>query len=176
MGEDKAFISLNGKPLFSYSLEVLKHFTGDILISTINDRFTALGYPVIKDEYKGIGPLGGIYSCLKHISHDKALVIPCDMPFVSHTLIDRILKEGKEKDLCIPFDEHDRPVPTLGLYSRHLISIMEKLIQKKQYKLSRLLTLAYSASVPVSNEEAILLKNINTPLELKKAQSMRSGK
>lgn len=58
MGMDKAFVTLDGKTLLARALEVARAVTAEVRIVGDAAKFAAFG-PVVEDEFRGCGPLGG---------------------------------------------------------------------------------------------------------------------
>lgn len=85
MGQDKAQLQLNGRSF----------------LAQIRATARALGLPVRvirHDRIKQCGPLGGIYTALISSRADAELFLACDMPFVSPTLLRRVLRGLRAKD------------------------------------------------------------------------------
>ena len=170
MGADKAFITYNGKPLIRYSIDLAVCYTKNIIISTNQDQFRDLGFPVVTDIYPVNAPLAGIHAGLKFSKTDWTLVLTCDMPNVSSQLIDYLISklEGKAK-LFLP--AHDGFVePLCGFYHRGLIAVIESNFMKN--KLSPLDLLEVVPHRIIQMEDVLdenlsfLFKNINEQKDL----------
>jgi molybdopterin-guanine dinucleotide biosynthesis protein A len=57
----------------------------------VHPGYAHLGIPMIADDPAGIGPLGGLVALLRHSGAGRALALASDMPFVSRTLVARLL-------------------------------------------------------------------------------------
>lgn len=94
---NKGLVSLKGKPLIQHVIESIRSEVQNILISANNnlDIYQNFGFPIYEDlpEWKGKGPLAGILSLTPHIpaNSDYLLIVPCDTPFLPHTLVPRLL-------------------------------------------------------------------------------------
>lgn len=53
-------------------------------------EFENMGLKVIVDEYKDIGPMGGIYSALKNCKEQYLFITGCDMPNINKYLIEEL--------------------------------------------------------------------------------------
>lgn len=104
-------------------------------------------WTVVRDSYidkngGGIGPLGGILSCLKVAEQDGlagVFVVSCDMPFFDNTVFEKIYDLIDSTDLVIFKTEDDRIHYTCGYYSTALIPIMKELVECENYRLKEIL-------------------------------------
>jgi len=171
-GGDKAFTTFKGKPLICYGLEVLGKVCSDIIISSNNDQYDHLGYTVVQDEIKGIGPMGGICASLKYSSTPNNLVISCDTPFINQKLINYIVKNIANNQLVVPKTEDEFIEPLCAYYHRDLWIVMEELIHQGNYKLNNLVKLVPTLKLSISKDlefyHSKLFYNINYPDDLKK--------
>ncbi len=95
-GIDKTLIPIGGKPILSLILERLQPQVDRIAIGANGDpaRFTGFGLPVLADQRRGIGPLGGLLRALDWAAEQGAedlLTVPGDTPFIPSDLLRRLL-------------------------------------------------------------------------------------
>ena len=89
MGRDKANLRIGGRTLLAH----------------IRSTAKALGLPVrvIRcDLVPRCGPLGGIYTALKTTAADAVLFLACDMPCVTETLLQTVLRKNKSRTHSAP--------------------------------------------------------------------------
>ena len=176
MGKDKGMIQLAGKPLISYSIDALKPFCDQILISSNSEDYELFGYPVHKDIFPDSGPMGGIYSCLLQSSSTLNLVLSCDMPLVSQSLIKYILDKSNKNSISVPVHGDNFIEPLCASYSTTTIPYLKKLIEQNSLKLIDLIDIAPSrqirldSSLPFYNPDLFL--NINRPGDLVRASAL----
>jgi molybdenum cofactor guanylyltransferase len=163
MGEDKAFLRYQNRYLFEYSLSILRLFSKEILLSSGNLRFKDLEYPCIADEISNLGPLGGIYSCLKRIKNESAIVLPCDLPFITEKTVKYLIKNSDGFSITIALNHENRPEPLIGIYSSTLIPVIEEMIHSNKYKMQELFLRANTNFVMIPNIKAETFLNINYP-------------
>jgi molybdenum cofactor guanylyltransferase len=170
MGSDKGFIEFRGKRLADRAVETLGVFCSKIMISSNDDAYSILGYPIIRDLYEGIGPIGGVYSCLKASSTEWNALLAVDMPFVTPGLFNRLVKECHNFDAVIPVNLRGQPEPLCGLYSRRLLPIVKQCINERHYKMADMAMLGNTFFVrnleaePEFSQD--LFANLNTTKEL----------
>ena len=169
MGKDKGFVLYEGKPLVRYSIDLLKRFTSDIIISASHDAYRELEYPVVEDEFTNCGPAAGLHAALKASSHDWNLVLSCDVPFVTDEVIFRLLNE-RQGNGVIPIHIGGLE-PLVALYHRGMYAVFEESLRAGCLKLRKIIQEAEMYLVPFDD---IMLKNprifdnFNTPLDLKR--------
>lgn len=138
MGTDKAFIDFQGKKLYEYPLNILKEFCTDVIISGSDKRLRNTGYNVIPDIIDNIGPIGGIYTCLKKIDDEKALIMSCDIPFITAEFIRFLSGFSEEHDITVGLNKNNRPEPLAGIYNKRILKKVEAQINSENYKINRL--------------------------------------
>ena len=170
MGKDKGLCEFRGKALINYAIEALVPLCDTILISSNNvDDYQEFGYQVVVDEYKGIGPIGGIYSSLRNSATKHNLVISCDTPFLVTQLLEYILSNSANYDVVVPEHSNSFIEPLAAYYSSNIIKQLESSIKRKDYKLMNFFTRVKFKSIKVDNIPGYsnkLFKNLNTPDDL----------
>ena len=163
MGEDKAFMIYKNRFLYEHSLSVLSVFSEDILISSSNPRFEKSDYRLIPDETSGLGPLGGIYSCLKKIKYNYAIVLPCDLPLISGAIIEKLITASENSEITIALNHNNLPEPLVGIYSISAIPAMQEMIESNQFKMQELFTRVKTRFVKIPRTSKNTFHNINSP-------------
>jgi molybdopterin-guanine dinucleotide biosynthesis protein A len=94
MGQNKAFVPLNGKPLIAHVIERLEKQVSRLAINSNDDPapFRAWNLPVLADVHTGFqGPLAGIHAALSFFPDTPVLTVAVDLPFLPHDLVARLL-------------------------------------------------------------------------------------
>jgi len=149
MGMDKGFCAVNGKPMIQYAIDALEGVCDSIVISSNNPDYELFNLPVIPDIIKDIGPMGGIYTCLKHSETEYNYFLSCDMPMVSVDLIKHILDQKENFDAIVPL-WNNYPEPMCAYYNKSVIGTIENLIDSNNYKLQEILNYVNHKSVEIS--------------------------
>ncbi len=170
MGRDKGLCEFKGKLLVKYAIEALLPLCHTILISSNNiNNYKVFGYQVVTDEYKNIGPIGGIYSSLKASTTKHNLIISCDTPFLNTQLLSFVLANSNNFDIVAPEHGNAFVEPLSAYYSSNIINKLEESIQQKDYKLMnffkkiRYQNLKVDSIVGYSSK---LFLNLNAPNDL----------
>ena len=102
MGQDKAWIELDGEPLIKRVADVLAQVADEVIVVANEPRYASLGLRVVKDRYPNGGALGGIATGVGAAAYDTVLVAACDMPFLSPAVWRLLLARAGEADVVIP--------------------------------------------------------------------------
>jgi len=180
MGSDKGLQNLCGKPLINYAIDAFTGLCSDIIISSSSSAYQEFGFPVVKDEFPGIGPMGGIYSALRQSKTDNNLVLSCDLPFVSKELLSFILENASGFQVVVPWQGNRHYEPLCGFYRLSVLNQMSAYIQKENYKLPDLFEeininrLIINDSMYFYSEN--LFFNVNSKHDLLTAENMMNSR
>lgn len=170
MGKDKGLCEFKGRALVRFAIDALLPICDRIIISSNNIKgYESFGYKVVADKHRSIGPIGGIYSCLLESNTKHNLVLSCDTPNISTSLLRFILSNSFGYDVVVP--EHGKSFiePLAGYYSSGIIPNLEKSINNEEYKLMTFFNKVNFTSIRVDSISGYsnkLFKNLNTPDDL----------
>ncbi len=168
MGTDKTYIKLNGKTLLERSVELIQPFCKTILISSNNPSHKKNEWKIIPDEILDCGPIGGIYSCLKHPKTDWNFIISVDSVFVEPEFIKFLISEIEDFDAVVPIHTKGKE-PLIALYHKNCLVEIEKMIQSKKFKMHNLLNVIETNFVDTQiwvEKYPKLFHNLNRPEDL----------
>ncbi len=165
MKTDKALIQFNDKTLLENQVDLLSSVFKTVFVSANTQEYSFVDKPIIEDEFKDIGPIGGILSVLKKVETEYAFVLSVDIPMVNKELISFLINENKDFDIVMPvFKENYEP--TCAIYSKNCIKIIETQILNKDYKLTNFINKMNTKFVEIDEEmpfySKILFANLNT--------------
>jgi len=137
---------------------------------------TRLNRPRIADSAPGAGPLAAIADCLRfiaegmvHADAQRALVCPCDMPWLTATLLHRLRDEGDAPIAVLRSSERMHLLPMRVSVSA--LPRLEALLAGGERSLKSLVRCGSFDAVAVADDERPLLRNVNTPEDLERAES-----
>ena len=170
-GNVKGLLKIKNSTFLEKIQETLNDFSSIYL--SINDKFSKeqkqnfenMGFKIIEDIYKEIGPLGGIYSSLLNCKEEYLFIIACDMPFITKNSIEVLCnKVDKNTDGVVFYDKNNKLYPLGAIYSKNVLPIIEEMIEKKYYKLSYLIEKSNFVKINIEKTDIPLkvLSNINT--------------
>ena len=170
MGREKGQLSVGNALLYQYPLRILEQLCDEVLISTCQNKLFHVKHRSICDEVKGIGPLGGIYSCLKQSANELNLVLSYDMPLVNEKLFRLLISMAQDYDVVLPAMQEQRPEPLCGLYRKSATGVMGEIVAQNNYAVHRILPQCKSKIVPITEEMECwhpdLFLNINSQEDL----------
>ena len=172
MGQEKGKLKIGDRFLYQYPLRILETLCDEILISTCKNFTPPLAFPTVCDEVTGIGPMGGIYTCLKKSSNDLNIVLSYDMPLVNQELLKHLIQENQSHDIVLPALQENKPEPLCGIYRKSVADVFRDLIGKKMYAVYRVLPLVNSKTVLIDDRMPFyhpdIFLNINQESDLKR--------
>lgn len=163
MGTDKGIMLYREKPLVQYSIDLLRPFCTELLISAQNPEYAQFGLPLVHDLIPGCGPMGGIYSAFTFTKVEYLLVLACDMPFVSPETIEKLLENRSDYDCIVP-QNGNKLEPLCAIYSRSLFNKIESRIKTGNLALYGLIMESHCKLVDFENNLPDF-KNLNTKEE-----------
>ena len=167
MGTDKSMMMLNGKSLIEYSIDALKPLCHNVVISSNNFIYDFTGCEVWPDELPDKAPMVGIYSCLKRSKTDINIILSCDMPLISTSMLEYLLANSVNHDITVPIHGDSFIEPLCGIYKQSSIAILKKFIDKGNFRLNECIRAASHQLVIVDPQLPFysknLFSNINTP-------------
>lgn len=168
-GSDKAFSLYKGKPFFQHSLQAVSSFADEVIIVTsraLFPRFNALAnVKVVEDmeEFKGCGPLAGIYTAMNECQAEWYAVLPIDVPLVTSSLVERLVsKIDGTYDAIVPVIGGTLQ-PLLALYRNSVRERIYEQLVSEEYKMGTILkglSVLYLTEEEIREREAF--HNINT--------------
>ena len=174
MGQDKAYLPVMlgcvSMPLWERQLAVLKSIAPEKLVISGPRK---QGYPesvtVLPDEWNGIGPLGGIATCLRRSGSANLLVLAIDMPEIQPGFLKKLLARSEPGCGVVPIHDN-RFEPLIGVYPRAAFECALDQIKERDYVLQhfidKLLKKRLMTGYEVQLSERNQLKNWNTPDDL----------
>lgn len=141
MGTEKGMVNHRGKRLIEYSIDALKPVCDQLIISSNKDCYSYLNIPIVPDEIKNCGPIGGIYSCMKKFPSDRYIILSCDVPNITSVLFSDLLVHLDNFDAVIPIDVNGRKQPLAACYSSSSFPIIATELKNNRFKMMSLLSL-----------------------------------
>ena len=174
-GGDKALRLLGGRTLLDHVLARVGPQVDGVVLSANGDpaRFAAWGVPVVGDTVAGFaGPLAGVAAGLRWaagLGAKKALVVPCDTPFLPGDLVER-LRAGRGEAVLACAVSAGRLHPVVGLWPVGLAGALAAAVAAGERRVAGWMRGQGLAEVVFSDVGGDPFANLNTPEELAVAQ------
>ncbi len=169
MKTQKCLIPLGNQRIVDKLANGLKEILEEIFIVTnFPELYFSSGVFLLGDIYPFKGPMAGLHSAMKNSKYD-IFAFACDMPFVKkeiiYALTDNHISNG---NLATVAKYNNKIYPLPGIYSKSLLSELERLLLEDKLSMTKLLEDIGAFVLDVANldEEGLSFININTQEDL----------
>jgi len=179
-GTNKALLEIGGKRIIDRVLEALRPLSDQIVM--VGHLVEGLDFPdveVVPDTHPGAGSMPALLTGLLVSRHEMALVVGCDMPFLSTSLLRHIAELSTGFDLAVP-----RIGPYLealhAAYHRSCLPVIEDYLRRRDLKIIDFYPSVRTREVPEIELRAFdpdlrSFLNVNTPEDLERARALARG-
>ncbi|NOZ07896.1 MAG: molybdenum cofactor guanylyltransferase [FCB group bacterium] len=180
MASDKAFLKLDGKAIIEHVVTTVRRvLPKPKIITNTPGKYEFLNLPCYTDIIKNTGPLGGIYTALINTTARRCLILACDLPFITETLI-KIMSEENPAFEVVAVDAGRGIEPLCAVYDISCIPKIKAQIDSGNYKVSDIYDSAHTKILRLKEMQTAfddeVLFNINTPDEYETAQKINQKK
>ncbi|WP_346862216.1 molybdenum cofactor guanylyltransferase [uncultured Draconibacterium sp.] len=168
MGTDKALLQLDGISLLERSISLCKKLCDTIIISSNNKAHQKFGFPLVPDEFKNCGPIGGIYSCLKKSESEWNFIISVDSAFVEADFVSYLMAAIEDVDTIVPYGSKGTE-PLIALYNKKCLPAFEEKIRTGDYRMQNLITSLNTKKIDAQSwieKHPDLFRNLNRPEDI----------
>ena len=114
MGTDKSQLRIEQQTFTQRIAETLLQVTDSVtIVGRSSDDF---GLPTVADVYPSWGALGGLHTALSACEREWAIVVACDLPFVTAELFSALYEKRLGHEAVVPVQPDERPQPLAALY------------------------------------------------------------
>ena len=176
----KAFADVGGTRIVDRVIAALRTVTDEVVVIANDfESYAELALPMRADEISRGGALSGLLTALRwcsELGHDGIVVVACDMPFASSTLLRRVADLAHDADVVVPESGGRRGVePLFAFYATTCIPAIERAIERDDLRMISIYDEVSVQRVPIetvreAGNPAVLFMNVNTPEELVMAQ------
>jgi molybdopterin-guanine dinucleotide biosynthesis protein A len=190
LGQDKGLVQLAGKPLVRYVVDKTKNLIDETVV-VVSSNTQAENYrkvlgsdaSISVDDAEAHGPLAGAKVGFREASGKYSLLLPCDAPFASRDILQLLLELCINKNAAIPRWPNCNIEPLQAVYCTEaaLRASNEAILSgevKMQAMIDELRSVRYVSTLVLEQLDPGLntFVNVNTALDLKKAETMLKGK
>lgn len=167
MGTDKGMLVVDGKNIVERTIAVLRPLVNEIIVISNGNNYDYLGLSVYNDIIPACGPMGGIYTALNFSKTDRILVVSCDMPFVSESILTALVNSSNGGEVVIPEHGEGELEPLCAIYSKSCFDKFAELLRSGNWKMKDSLQYFKVNKVVFPQDEVSprYFMNVNTPSE-----------
>jgi len=114
MGRDKSQLQYEDQTFAERIAQALKELTDSVTL--VNPRPEHRSFPSVSDIYPNWGALGGLHAALAGCKREWAIVVACDLPFVTARLFHYLASVRDHHDAVVPVQPDERPQPLCAVY------------------------------------------------------------
>jgi molybdenum cofactor guanylyltransferase len=114
MGTDKSQLLIERQTFTEHIADTLRKVTDSVTVvgRTLSDS----SLPSVPDVYPQWGALGGLHAALTAATREWAIVVACDLPFVTSELFSQLATLRLDHDAVVPIQPDGRPQPLAAFY------------------------------------------------------------
>jgi len=171
MGENKAFIEIEGMPMIKRIHSLFEKIFEEVIIVT-NERelYRTFSAKIYNDLFPNGGVIGGLYTGLFFSSLPYSFCVASDMPLLKQSVIEYLVRNIEGYDVLVPRTK-DGLHPLHAVYSKQCLEAIKIMIDQKKhrivdfYKMVRTKIIDEDKFISLDPERESFI-NINTPEEL----------
>ena len=174
---DKRTARVGGVPLLAWTAALQGSVADDVVVVTRDESGARGRWHYVRDEIPERGPMGGVLTGLRIVRHERALVLPVDMPLLTVDFLTYLRDAGAESDITVP--RWERLEPLVGVYSGKCLESLEASLQRGEDSLgdfvrSTALTVRYISEEEVRRfgDPRRIFFNINVPEDVETAEAL----
>ena len=180
LGRSKLLETIEGKSLIQWVVDRLAILSTEIIIATARGEAipcsSAVRIKTVADIYPGKGPLAGIHSGLIASSSSRAIVVGCDTPFLSVSLLEYMAETSSTFDIVVPRIK-DKLEPLCAVYSKNCVAPIQELLEQDERQIRRLFSMVKVKYVEEDeinsfDPEHLSFFNINNQDDLERARKL----
>jgi molybdopterin-guanine dinucleotide biosynthesis protein A len=184
LGRSKPLQVIGGKSLIQWVIDRLAIFSTEIIIATAHGEVipcsSSARTKTVADVYPSKGPLGGIHSGLTASSSPQAIVVGCDTPFLSVSLLRYMTQICSTCDIVVPRLE-DNVEPLCAVYSKNCLTPIRELLEHNQLEIIKLFSMVRvryieEDEIDSFDPEHLSFFNINSQADLDRARELAAEK
>jgi molybdopterin-guanine dinucleotide biosynthesis protein A len=172
---------VSGQTLLARTVSRMYPVCKEVLVVTRQEHIKSLAMVkvdarLVVDLFPDRGALGGLYTGLKTATTSHALVVACDMPFLSTSLLNYLVESSPGNDIVLP-RVNGLTEQLHAIYSVKCIPTIEQLFKRGLFQIQRIYDIhkpKYIDEDTIKEYDPQLLSffNINTEADLDRARTL----
>ena len=181
MGQDKARLKIEGKPLVLRTTELLRPFVRAVTLLGPPARYGDFGLPVVADRWPDQGPLAAVCSGLVHTTAEWNIFLACDLPLLSGRFIQLLVERIRtsQADAVVPRTEAGWQ-PLCAAYHSRCRPVFVRALEENRRSLNRLFDEIRMETITpdemtVAGLRSVEFANMNTPEDWARIADLSKG-
>jgi molybdopterin-guanine dinucleotide biosynthesis protein A len=184
LGRSKALQLIGDRSLIQWVIDRLAIISTEIIIATAHGEEIPCSSDVtvrtVADIHPGKGPLAGIHSGLIASSNSRAIVVSCDIPFVSVSLLEYMARICSKFDVVVP-KIGTKTEPLCAVYSKNCLAPIGELLMHNELKIIRLFPMVRvryieEGEIDRFDPDHLSFFNVNSQDDLDRARTLATQK
>jgi molybdopterin-guanine dinucleotide biosynthesis protein A len=155
MGRDKGALPFGADTMLEHITRVLRPLTDRVIVVGRRDQSASTVHDAVEDH----GPLEGIAAGLASSTTDLNLVVACDMPLIKPAVLERMVDQIGDNDVCVAIVDGHASV-LCGVYRSRIAPEARALLDAGQRRVNALLD-----RVQTKRVDAAVFRDIDPDLE-----------
>lgn len=168
MGTDKGFVLYKAKFFTQYVIDALKPLVGEIIIISDNSKYDTFNTTRINDEIKKAGPLAGVYTGLKNSKTEFNLVLSCDVPLITTSVLQKIIDAISPETDIVQLKSKGKTMPLIAVYRKKCAPIFLELLKNDERRMTLAISHFKVKTIVLESTLEQYTANINTINDLNK--------
>ena len=164
MGENKALMKIGRERIIDKLTRELGGFSELIISAAKKGEYEDLGFRMVYDEAKEIGPIEGIRSVLSAAKEEFVFICAADMPNITREFVLALSHFISSDNDCYVITDEEHIQPLCAIYRKSVLPVIEELIKEGKYRLRLIFDRVNTKYIPIEilNFSSKTVKNINT--------------
>lgn len=173
MGRDKAFLEIDGVPLWRHQLDLLRQLDPQeiFIAGPMRKEWSEACDEVLPDTHLNAGPLAGLISGFRRCRTERLLALAVDLPCLTSDFLAGLLEDCEPGKGSVPVVQ-ERYEPLAAIYPIGASTVAEEQMRAGYYSLQDFVRMAVERELLREKRLAAsmqsLFLNLNTPDKLSK--------
>jgi molybdopterin-guanine dinucleotide biosynthesis protein A len=174
MQQDKALLRYAGQPQVLVAYEQVRALVSTAFVSCRAGQWedaNVNALPQLHDTLDDVGPLGGILRAFEQQPDAAWLVVACDLPYLTQTILGALIanRDPTRKATAFRAPDSGLPEPVCAIYEPAIAPRLEQYLSKGIRCPRKMLLSEDTALFDLPDPEALI--NVNHPEEFEKART-----
>ena len=177
MGRNKALLELAGDSVLDHVIRAALAVASSVrLVGNEPDTYRRYALEMVPDRWLDSGALGGIGTALSASRSERTLVLACDIPLVTPSLLRFLVANVSNHDVVVPETTNEGLHPLTAVYSSRCLPFIETCVRERRLRVVsffdqvRVRRLG-EAELRAAGHDPGQLMNLNTPEDYAAAQA-----